>query len=71
MPAEPDREFLIPTLECNPCRSEPARDSGVSVNNSLNDKTPSRAGEGLHWIVVLIRLGNWRAVPRGHPGRCR
>jgi hypothetical protein len=45
-----------------PCRSEPARDSGTSVNNDSPELTPSRAGslpQVLRWTQAL--------EPHAHP----
>ncbi|PYC16907.1 hypothetical protein DMX02_22160 [Pseudomonas jessenii] len=38
-----------------PCGSEPARESGVSFNEVLSDRTPSRAGSLPQWDCGYFR----------------
>ncbi|PRB50231.1 hypothetical protein CQ009_04755 [Pseudomonas sp. MYb2] len=50
----------------NPCRSEPARDSGVSVNDFLPDTPLSRAGSLLQgdWPVMWLTKDNVAPIVR-------
>ncbi|TKJ71223.1 hypothetical protein PkoCFBP13504_29490 [Pseudomonas koreensis] len=46
---------IFPARRKTPCRSEPARDSGVSVDRCLTDPPLSRAGSLLQGICVEFR----------------
>ncbi|MSU92681.1 hypothetical protein EB795_01765 [Pseudomonas mandelii] len=47
------------------CRSEPARDSSLSVTSMPHVPPPSRAGSLLHWIVVGHKICvRWRSTVR-------
>jgi len=41
----------------DPCRSEPARDSGLSDGFASTDTPLSRAGSLLQWIFGVHRIG--------------
>jgi cobaltochelatase CobN len=57
-------QLISQTLQ-SPCRSEPARDSGVSFDTDLPDTPPSRAGsllQGPRWAEVSAIVENLREV---------